>query len=109
MVKKIDQRILSLIEHYSLLNADILINNNPINRLKNNSSGISDKKNKAQQLECLKKTIKLNNNQIYSLTLIVTLVAFAFSYKLFNCLMARSICGGEDCYSRNYTFSNGFN
>ena len=62
MAKKIDQRILSLIEHYSLLNADILINNNPINRLKNNSSGVSDKKNKAQQLEGLKKTIKSIKN-----------------------------------------------
>ena len=66
MVKKIDQRILSLIEHYSLLNADILINNNPINRLKNNSSGISDKKNKAQQLEGLKKTIKSIKNCVFT-------------------------------------------
>ena len=61
MGKKIDQRILSLIEHYSLLNADILINNNPINRLKNDNNQLSDA-NKVEQLEGLKKTIKSIRN-----------------------------------------------
>ena len=36
MNKKINQKILSLIEYYNLLNIDLLINNSPINRFKNN-------------------------------------------------------------------------
>ena len=34
--KKINQKILSLIEYYNLLNIDLLINNSPLNKLKNN-------------------------------------------------------------------------
>ena len=36
MNKKINQKILSLIEYYNLLNMDLLINNSPINRFNNN-------------------------------------------------------------------------
>ena len=35
MNKKINQKILSLIEYYNLLNIDLLINNSPINRFNN--------------------------------------------------------------------------
>ena len=59
--KKINQKILSLIEYYNLLNADILINNLPINRLKNNKN-MKNGSDKMMQLEKLKKTIKSIKN-----------------------------------------------
>ena len=36
MNKKVNQKVLSLIEYYNLLNMDLLINNSPINRFDNN-------------------------------------------------------------------------
>ena len=39
--KKINQKILSLIEYYNLLNIDLLINNSPLNKLKNKGKFIS--------------------------------------------------------------------
>ena len=56
MNKKINQKILSLIEYYNLLNMDLLINNSPINRFNNNEK-LSNGLGKSQQLEELKKMI----------------------------------------------------
>ena len=53
MNKKINQKILSLIEYYNLLNIDLLINNSPLNRIKDNKIT----PNKSNKLEELKKTI----------------------------------------------------
>ena len=54
MNKKINQKTLSLIEYYNLLNADILINNRPINRLKN-INNLENGSDKSKQLHELKK------------------------------------------------------
>ena len=56
MNKKINQKIISLIEYYNLLNMDLLINNSPISRLNNNKK-FSNGLGKSQQLEELKKMI----------------------------------------------------
>ena len=56
MNKKINQKILSLIEYYNLLNMDLLINNSPINRFNNNKK-LSNDPEKLHQLEVLKKMI----------------------------------------------------
>jgi len=53
MNKKINQKNLSLIEYYNLLNIDLLINNTPINRF-NNDKKLSNSLGKSQQLEKLK-------------------------------------------------------
>ena len=58
MNKKINQKILSLVEYYNLLNIDLLINNSPINRF-NNSEKLSNGLEKSHQLEELKKMIGL--------------------------------------------------
>ena len=54
--KKINQKILLLIEYYYLLNIDLLINNSPINRFKN-SQKLSNSLEKSQRLQELKKMI----------------------------------------------------
>jgi len=56
MNQKINQKILSLIEYYNLLNIDLLINNSPINRFKNNEK-LSNGLEKSQLLQELKKMI----------------------------------------------------
>ena len=56
MNKKVNQKVLSLIEYYNLLNMDLLINNSPINRFDNNKK-LSNGLGKSQQLEELKKMI----------------------------------------------------
>jgi DNA polymerase len=61
MNKKINQKIISLIEYYNLLNMDLLINNSPINRF-NNSEKLSNDLGKSQQLEKLKKMIEAIKN-----------------------------------------------
>ena len=61
MDKKINQKILLLIEYYSLLNMDLLINNSPINRLKN-SQNLSNGLLKIQRLKKLKTMIKSIKN-----------------------------------------------
>ncbi len=61
MNKKINQKILSLIEYYNLLNMDLLINNSPINRF-NKSEKLSNDLGKSQQLEKLKKMIEAIKN-----------------------------------------------
>ena len=61
MNKKINQKNLSLIEYYNLLNIDLLINNTPINRF-NNSKKLSNSMGKSQQLEKLKKMIESIKN-----------------------------------------------
>ena len=50
MNKKINQKILSLIEYYNLLNMDLLINNSHINRFNNNEK-LSNGLGKSQRLE----------------------------------------------------------
>ena len=54
MNKKVNQKVLSLIEYYNLLNMDLLINNSPINRFDSNKK-LSNGLGKSQQLEELKK------------------------------------------------------
>jgi len=61
MDKKINQKILLLIEYYSLLNIDLLINNSPINRFKN-SQNLSNGLVKIQQLKKLKTMIESIKN-----------------------------------------------
>ena len=61
MNQKINQKILSLIEYYKLLNIDLLINNSPINRF-NNSEKLSNGFEKSHQPEELKKMIGLIKN-----------------------------------------------
>ena len=61
MNKKINQKILSLVEYYNLLNTDLLISNSPINRF-NGEKGLINKEKKSQQLEKLKKLIKSIKN-----------------------------------------------
>jgi hypothetical protein len=54
MNKKVNQKVLSLIEYYNLLNMDLLINDSPINRFENNKKLLNGL-GKSQQLEELKK------------------------------------------------------
>ena len=61
MNKKINQKILSLIEYYNLLNIDLLTNNSPINRFNNNKK-LSNDLGKSQQLEKIKKMIESIKN-----------------------------------------------
>ena len=61
MNKKINQKILSLIEYYNLLNIDLLINNSPINRF-NNIQKLPNSLKKSNQLEKLKKMIESIKN-----------------------------------------------
>ena len=61
MNKKINQKTLSLIEYYNLLNADILINNRPINRLKN-IKNLENGSDKTKLLHELKKPIESIKN-----------------------------------------------
>ena len=61
MNKKINQKILSLIEYYNLLNMDLLINNFSINRFNNNEK-LSNDLGKSQQLEKIKKMIRSIKN-----------------------------------------------
>lgn len=61
MNKKINQKILSLIEYYNLLNIDLLISNSPINRFNSNEK-LSNDLGKSQQLEKLKKMIESIKN-----------------------------------------------
>ena len=56
MNKKVNQKVLSLIEYYNLLNMDLLINDSPINRFNNNEK-LSNSLEKSQRLEELKKMI----------------------------------------------------
>ena len=57
MNKRINQKILSLIEYYNSLNMDLLINNSPINRFKSDNKQISTGSKKSEQLEKLKNMI----------------------------------------------------
>ena len=62
MNKKVNQKVLSLIEYYNSLNMDLLINNSPINRFKNDwKPSLIDLK-KTRQLEKLKKMIESIKN-----------------------------------------------
>ena len=61
MNKKINQKIVDLVEYYNLLNIDLLINNSPINRLKSGKKTFNDKE-KLKNLESLEKKIKSIKN-----------------------------------------------
>ena len=62
MNKKINQKVLSLIGYYNSLNMDLLINNSPINRFKNNQKPSSINLKKSKRLEKLKKMIESIKN-----------------------------------------------
>ncbi len=61
MNNQINQKILSLIEYYNLLNIDLLINNSPINRFKNNQK-LSYVEEKLKRLGELKRMINSIKN-----------------------------------------------
>ena len=60
MKKKLNQKLINLIEYYNLINANLLFNNTPINRY-NNDFHISNDTKKLK-LEKLKKNIQLIKN-----------------------------------------------
>ena len=55
MIKKINFKTIKLIKFYNLINHNLIYNNKAINRFKKNNFGIA--KNKAQNLQLLKKSI----------------------------------------------------
>ena len=55
MIKKINFKTIKLIKFYNLINHNLIYNNKAINRFKKNNFGIT--KNKAQNLQLLKKSI----------------------------------------------------
>ena len=55
MIKKLNSKTTKLIKFYKLINHNLIYNNKAINRFKKNNFGIT--KNKAQNLELLKKSI----------------------------------------------------
>ena len=55
MIKKLNSKTTKLIKFYNLINHNLIYNNKAINRFKKNNFGIT--KNKAQNLELLKKSI----------------------------------------------------
>ena len=55
MIKKLNSKTTKLIKFYNLINHNLIYNNKAINRYKKNNFGIT--KNKAQNLELLKKSI----------------------------------------------------
>ena len=61
MDKKINQKILLLIEYYTLLNMDLLINNSPINRF-NKDEHLSNGQGKSERLDNLRKMIATIKN-----------------------------------------------
>ena len=61
MNKKINQKILSLVEYYNLSNMDLIINNTPINRL-DSSKILSNGLGKSQRLKELRKMIESIKN-----------------------------------------------
>jgi len=62
MNKKVNQKILSLVEYYNSLNMNLLINNYPLNRFKNDWKPPLEDLKKANKLEKLKKMIKSIKN-----------------------------------------------
>ena len=54
MKKKLNQKLINLIEYYNLINANFLLSNIPINRTANVSADILNK-SKIQKLNILKK------------------------------------------------------
>jgi uracil-DNA glycosylase len=61
MKKKINQKLISLIEYYNLINSNLLLSNTPFNRSKVNVS-YTYSGTKLQKIEKLKKNIKLIKN-----------------------------------------------
>ena len=61
MKKNLNQKLISLIEYYNLMNINFLLNDNPIKRT-NDKISISHKSTKSDRLEKLKKNIQLLKN-----------------------------------------------
>ena len=61
MKKKLNQKLIGLIEYYNLINTNLLLSNIPIKRNTNNSATIFSG-SKSEQLEKLKKSIQLIKN-----------------------------------------------
>ena len=61
MKKKLNQKLINLIEYYNLINANFLLNNKPIKRNIENTSSISGK-TKLEKLNNLKKKIEIIKN-----------------------------------------------
>ncbi len=58
MKKKLNQKLIDLIDYYSLFNANLLLNNIPLKRVNKNSSIVLEG-SKIQKLDNLKKKIKI--------------------------------------------------
>ncbi len=61
MKKKLNQKLIDLIDYYSLFNANLLLNNIPLKRVNKNSSIVLEG-SKIQKLDNLKKKIKIIKN-----------------------------------------------
>ena len=57
MIKKINIKLTKLLKYYSLINYNLIYDNKPINRFKNNNFSMTDKNNKDQLLKKLKVSI----------------------------------------------------
>ena len=58
MKKNLNQKLISLIEYYNLINANLLLSNNPINRNDDNTtSAFSFNGSKIEKLKKLKQSI----------------------------------------------------
>ena len=61
MKKNLNQKLISLIEYYNLINTNLLLSNTPLKRSINNTTNTFTG-NKSQKLEKLKKNIQLIKN-----------------------------------------------
>ena len=60
MKKNLNQKLINLIEYYNLINSNLLLSNNPINRnISNTTSAFSFDGTKIQKLKKLKQSIKI--------------------------------------------------
>ena len=57
MIKKINIKLTKLLKYYSLINYNLIYDNKPINRFKNNNFSMTNKNNKDQLLKKLKVSI----------------------------------------------------
>ena len=63
MKKNLNQKLINLIEYYNLINSNLLLSNNPINRnISNTTSALSFDGTKIQKLKKLKQSIKIIKN-----------------------------------------------
>ena len=57
MIKRINIKLTKLLKYYSLINYNLIYDNKPINRFKNNNFSMTNKNNKDQLLKKLKVSI----------------------------------------------------